>query len=103
MFVVLYRSKVKPGMEQQFEQGWRHLTIAIREQCGSYGSRLHRGDDGIYYAYAMWPSSQARDDCAAAGLHLAPEAANAMHDAIQEDLPEIRMNLVIDEARDARQ
>jgi hypothetical protein len=27
----------------------------IRDHRGGRGSRLHRGDDGIIYAYAQWP------------------------------------------------
>lgn len=99
MFVVIYPSRVKPGMEKQFEDGWRSLTVAIRETCGSYGSRLHRSDDGTFYAYAMWPSAQSREECGSAGFDLAPEARRAMHEAIDQDLPEIRMTLLIDEIR----
>ena len=99
MFVVIYPSTVKPGMEKQFEDGWRNLTVAIREACGSYGSRLHRSDDGTYYAYAMWPSEQARDECGSGDVHTDAEARRAMREAIDQDLPEIRMTLLIDEIR----
>ncbi len=94
-----YPWTVKPGREKQFEDGWRKLTVAIREVCGSYGSRLHRADDGIYYAYAMWPSEQARHDCGSADLDSAAGARRAMREAIDQDHPEIRMTLLIDEIR----
>ena len=55
MFAVIYRWKLIPGLEAQFEDGWRAGTQAIAEEFGGWGSRLHRGDDGIAVAYAQWP------------------------------------------------
>ena len=46
MFIALYRWKLKPGKEEQFREAWSQVTIAIREQSGSLGSRLHRSEDG---------------------------------------------------------
>jgi hypothetical protein len=31
-----------------FVDGWQRVTTAIRENCGSYGSRLHRAADGTW-------------------------------------------------------
>ena len=36
---------------------------AIREQCGSYGSRLHLAKNGDYIAYAQWPDAKTREAC----------------------------------------
>jgi hypothetical protein len=55
MFAVIYRWRVVPGLEAQFEEGWRRGTQSIAAEFGGWGSRLHRGDDGVYVAYAQWP------------------------------------------------
>jgi quinol monooxygenase YgiN len=80
VLAVIYRFKVKPGMEDAFVDAWHRLTVAIRRERGSLGSRLHRADDGAFVAYAQWPDrelfqragalgaadEQARDDMRAA-------------------------------------
>ena len=55
MFAVIYRWRVLPGLEAQFEQGWRAGTDAIAREFGGWGSRLHRGEGDVYVAYAQWP------------------------------------------------
>lgn len=55
MFAVIYRWKLIPGREAVFEEGWRAGTAAISREFGGWGSRLHRGEDGIAVAYAQWP------------------------------------------------
>lgn len=55
MFAVIYRWEVVPGLEAQFETGWRRGTERIAAEFGGWGSRLHHGDDGAYFAYAQWP------------------------------------------------
>jgi heme-degrading monooxygenase HmoA len=55
MFAVIYRWRVIPGLEAQFEQGWRAGTERIAAEFGGWGSRLHKGEDGSYVAYAQWP------------------------------------------------
>ena len=55
MFAVIYRWKLVPGREATFEEGWRAGTAAIAREFGGWGSRLHRGDDGVAVAYAQWP------------------------------------------------
>ena len=59
LFCVVYRFVVKPGREVEFEQVWRELTGLIREHQSSRGSRLHRAADGVFIAYAQWPSRDA--------------------------------------------
>jgi heme-degrading monooxygenase HmoA len=58
VFVALYEFRVKPGLEEQFEQSWRIVTIAFGKLRGSLGSRLHKAQDGTYVAYAQWPSEE---------------------------------------------
>ena len=60
MIAILYRWKLKPGLERQFVEGWEAITKYYLSNAGSLGSRLHKGDDDIWYAYAQWPSEDAR-------------------------------------------
>ncbi|MCZ6498885.1 MAG: antibiotic biosynthesis monooxygenase [Gammaproteobacteria bacterium] len=55
-FYVVYRWRLKTGMEQQFIDAWAKMTDLIRAQRGGLGSRLHHRDDGWWVAYAAWPS-----------------------------------------------
>jgi Antibiotic biosynthesis monooxygenase len=54
-FAVIYRFKVAVESEGRFIDAWERMTEMIRDHRGGRGSRLHRGDDGIIYAYAQWP------------------------------------------------
>ncbi len=63
MFAIVYEWVVPPEREQDFVDGWTSATRLIREQCGSFGSRLHRADHGRWIGYARWPSLAARDAC----------------------------------------
>jgi heme-degrading monooxygenase HmoA len=55
MYVAVYRWTVKPGREEQFREAWRRGTRAITRIYGSFGSRLHRDEQGRYLGYAEWP------------------------------------------------
>jgi heme-degrading monooxygenase HmoA len=59
MFTLIYRWYVHPGRERHFVDAWLRMTEIIREREGSLGSRLHIVEDGLYVAYAQWPSRQA--------------------------------------------
>lgn len=60
MFIVVYEMHAHPGQEEAFEAAWAEVTDAIYERQGSLGSRLHRGQgEGLYIAYAQWPSPEA--------------------------------------------
>ena len=54
-FAVIYRFRLAPEAEERFAAAWARMTELIRDHRGGRGSRLHRGDDGIFYAYAQWP------------------------------------------------
>lgn len=72
-FAVLYRWKIRPGAEAEFANAWAVATAAFRT-IGALGSRLHRADDGDFYAYAEWPSRRAWE----AAQHQSPvDAATA--------------------------
>lgn len=93
-FVVLYRWKLKPGHEQDFVDAWSEMTRLLLDR-GSLGSRLHQGHDGIWYAYAQWPSAESRQ--AAFESPLPPNDAGARMDAaVAERFPEIVLDIVAD-------
>lgn len=58
MFAVIYRWQVVPGLEAQFETGWRRGTERIAAEFGGWGSRLHKADGGVFVAYAQWPDEE---------------------------------------------
>ena len=92
MFAVVYRWRLHPGSEEGFVDGWERVTRAIAEQCGSFGSRLHRADDGTWVAYARWPDAVTRERCVVDE----PEGARLMAEAVAERFPELAMELVSD-------
>ena len=63
MFAVLYRRRLHPGAEARLVDGWERVTRAVHATCGSYGSRLHRADDGTWVACARWPDTATRERC----------------------------------------
>ena len=57
-FAVIYRWRLKPGLEEQFREGWERATRTLLATRGALGSRLHRARDGSWVAYAQWPSHE---------------------------------------------
>ncbi len=92
MFAVIYRWRLRPGSEESFTRGWELVTRAISETCGSYGSRLHRGDDGTWVAYARWPDAATRDRCE----HAEKEGERLMAEAVAERFPALTMTVTSD-------
>ena len=95
MVVYLYRWKLKAEKVEQFKSAWSVVTAGLREHCGSLGSRLHRGNDEIYYGYAQWPSVEVRNN-AKLETDQIRDAHLLMRDAIDETLPEIMLDPVSD-------
>jgi hypothetical protein len=91
--VVLYRWRVREDHEASFIQAWSKITEALLQK-GSFGSRLHKGPDDLWYGYAQWPSDEAR--LSAFAEHSDPESARMMREAIIERLPEIPLTCVAD-------
>lgn len=87
MIIYLYRWKVWPGKEDQFESNWAIATKAIREEAGSLGSRLHKADNGEYIGYAQWPSAQTRESARLLSSSWS-EARDRMREAIEFSYPE---------------
>ncbi len=82
MFIVLYRWKIKPEKELQFIEAWSEVTAYYRKNFDSLGSRLHRGNDGLFYAYAQWKSVEQRENAFESTVKL--EAGKKMKEAIEE-------------------
>jgi quinol monooxygenase YgiN len=83
MFVVIYRWKIKAGMDEAFRAAWRKATRAIVLRYGALGSRLHQAEDGDWLAYAQWPN-RARWEAMRDGTPADAEAANAMRHCIDD-------------------
>ncbi len=88
MIAVLYRWKIRPGKEAEFVDAWAKATRRTQHFCGSYGSRLHQSQDGIYWAYARWPSLQARAECPAKLMKEDFSSFQAMQACIEEQYEE---------------
>ncbi len=83
MFAVIYRWRVIPGLEAQFEEGWRAGTERIAAEFGGWGSRLHRTDDGAFIAYAQWPDKATWEKAMETRMHHSDdEARRKYRDAI---------------------
>jgi hypothetical protein len=94
MFIVLYRWKIKPGRESQFISAWSEVTAYYLENLDSLGSRLHRGSDGLFYAYAQWKSAEDRER-AFAGADTA-DAFERMTDAVAERFEPVILEKIAD-------
>lgn len=94
-FIVLYRWRLRPGHEERFKEAWSIITQALVER-GSLGSRLHVGDDGLWYSYAQWPSTEARS-AAFAEMVDVEDAQRTMEDAVSEHFPEIVLTSTADQ------
>ena len=95
-FCVIYRARVHPDKEEKYIAAWSRLTRLLRSERGGLGSRLHRGNDGIWYAYAQWASAEAR----AAAFKLSsvdPAAESDVVDSIVEYFPEILLDPIEDQ------
>jgi hypothetical protein len=94
MFIVLYRWRIREGMERQFIDAWSEVTAYIRENYDSLGSRLHRDAGGIYYGYAQWKSAEHRQKAFAEMPDLI--ARQKMREAVAEAFPEIVLENLAD-------
>jgi quinol monooxygenase YgiN len=99
MLTVLYKWRLKPHLEQQFIEAWSEITVYYRENAGSFGSRLHRGNDGLWYAYAQWPSEDHRRNTFESNP--AHPAREKMKEAIEESFDEIRLEIAADHLKSA--
>lgn len=96
MFIVLYRWRIKPEMEERFISAWTEITRFMLDNRGSLGSRLHRAGDGTFYAYAQWKRAEDRDSAFSGDLDEISDAAAGMNDAVEERFPEIILEEIAD-------
>ena len=96
MFIVLYRWRLRPGFESQFQEAWSEVTLYYRDNFGSSGSRLHRGSDGLFYAYAIWASADDREQAFVTGEAETEHHRERMNDAIEERYPEVVLKPIAD-------
>lgn len=94
-FAVLYRWRLTPGREEDFQVAWERLTRGIAAERGGLGSRLHRGADGVWWAYAQWPSEE-RWRAAQSHDPVDPESSERMGEAILERFEPILLRPVAD-------
>jgi heme-degrading monooxygenase HmoA len=96
MFTVLYRWRIKLGLEKQFIENWSARTAYLREKYDSLGSRLHQGNDGIFYSYAQWKSAEQREQAFLSESGKTSDVQARMREAVEEDFPEIILETVSD-------
>ena len=59
MYCIVYRFQlIDPNTEteERFLKVWSGITDYLKRECEALGSRLHQGEDGVFFAYAQWPS-----------------------------------------------
>lgn len=94
-FAVIYRWRIRSGLEEQFQQAWATATESFMVERSALGSRLHHADDGTWVAYAQWPSREAWQ--ASRGLGpVDSRAAAVMAEAIVESFEPILLAPVRD-------
>ena len=94
-FAVVYRWRLRDGMEDRFQRGWEAITERLLAERGALGSRLHRAGDGTWLAYAQWPSRQAWERSREQGT-ADPGAAALMAESVLESFPPILLDPVRD-------
>ena len=98
MVTAIYRWRIEDGMEAQFIDGWKRVTRAIYDSCGSYGSRLHRCEDATWLAYAHWPDAATRNACE----HGEGQGRQMKRDAVAEDFDDVPCEVVSDMHQEPR-
>jgi quinol monooxygenase YgiN len=94
-FAVIYRWRIRNGLEGQFQQAWASTTEVFMAERGALGSRLHQADDGVWVAYAQWPSRHAWEDSRNLGP-ADPAVSGMMAEAIEESFEPILLHPVKD-------
>ena len=84
MIAIIYRFKIKKGMDKQFSTNWALMTQEFRDIHGGLGSCLHQSDENLWTAYARWPD---RDAFEKKKEIVNTEARSKMHECIEERLP----------------
>lgn len=61
MFAVIYRSYIKPELENEYQKLWHQVASYFIQYRGAIGSCLHKTEDGMWLAYSRWPDKATRD------------------------------------------
>jgi len=61
MFAVIYRSYIKPELEEEYQKLWNQVASYFIQHRGAIGSCLHKTEDGIWLTYSRWPDKATRD------------------------------------------
>jgi heme-degrading monooxygenase HmoA len=97
MYAVIYRWRVAPQHEAEFQRRWHEGTKDIATHYGGGGSRLHKTNNGEWIAYARWPNKADRDDARIARLN-AHRQDKGKGELVEEVWLEITDDLLIPEA-----
>lgn len=90
MFVVVYRWKLRPGLEAEFRAAWRELSNLYIQLRGQHDATLVEGDDGVWVGKAVWPDRETYVLALERGVP-DPQVANRMNAAVAERLdPDFR-------------
>jgi heme-degrading monooxygenase HmoA len=95
MIAILYSWRIKPDKEEQFIESWLQITEFLHNNSGSLGSRLHRGNDNLFYGYAQWKSDEERQNAFQNSAQIS-DAIEKMRDSIEETMPEIMLQPIAD-------
>lgn len=97
MFVVIYRWRLHPGLEQDFIANWQKIT-EFGMASGSGGSSLFKDAEGCWVAIARWSSRDARDRAFAGltGEVLDPAVRERASRAVIERFPDQELESVLD-------
>jgi hypothetical protein len=94
MIAILYRWRIKPEFEKQFIESWSETTEYYMRNFGALGSRLHKSNDGLWYAYAQWKSFADRDLAFKDRPNL--NSRDKMRETIEESFPEVLLEIKAD-------
>lgn len=97
MFVVIYRWRLHPGLEQDFVAHWQQIT-ELGVAAGSGGSSLFKDADGCWVAIARWSSREARERAFAGLTDDSQDSAlrERASRAVIERLPDRELESVLD-------
>jgi hypothetical protein len=82
MFAVIYRSYIKPELEEEYQKLWNQVANYFIQHRGAIGSCLHKTEDGIWLAYSKWPDKATRN-------------ASWSNDTSIDDLPDVIKDTIV--------
>lgn len=95
MYSAFYHWRIKPGREQDFVRLWSEGTLLFRDEQNTLGSRLHKADDGTYFAYAQWPSADMFHGPRTLSPHHT-QVLKDMRDCVEQSFPAVLGEVLVD-------